>query len=131
MRTIPLFFTLALTTLMSCSKEDSGGNAPAGATPAAKADYSTPEKATQTLIAACARGDKKGVGACFHPDATGEFKSLVDGSVGDAEFRGLCEMFTGASVLGVEGARVKVQLTKREEQLTLAQAGPDWKVVDF
>jgi hypothetical protein len=115
---------------MSCSKEEAaptGGGAPA----AAKADRSTPAKAVESLIAACARGDKAAVGACFHPEAAGEFRSLLDGSVSEKDFQGLCAMFQGASVLGVEGERVKVKLATREEELAMKQDGTAWKVLDF
>ncbi|MBK9385098.1 MAG: hypothetical protein IPN34_09820 [Planctomycetes bacterium] len=116
---------------MSCSN-DKAGDAKSPSTPSAvAADHSSPEKAVATLIAACARGDKAAVGACFHPEAAGEFKSLLDGSVSEKDFRGLCEMFAGARVLLVEGEAVKVQLSKREETLAMKQDGEAWKVLDF
>jgi hypothetical protein len=121
---------LAPLLLMSCSKEEpapAGGGAPA----TAAVDRSSPTKGALALIAACARGDQAAVGACFHPEAAGEFRSLLDGSVAEKEFQGLCAMFQGASVLGAEGDRVQVKLATREESLAMKQDGDAWKVLDF
>jgi hypothetical protein len=130
-RFLALLSLATILPLMSCSNDKPTDATPATAPSAPAADYSSPEKAVATLIAACARGEKSAVGACFHPEAAGEFKTLLDGSVSEKDFRGLCEMFAGARVLGVDGERVKVQLSKREETLAMKQDGAAWKVLDF
>lgn len=106
--------------------------------PKGAASFANPKAAVESLIAAAKSGDMKAVGACFSANAAGEFKTLIDGTCPPDKFKQFCQMFSGASVKGVEQsvkepnkARVEVSLGSRGETLTVVKEAAGWRVLDF
>lgn len=137
-RTIALTIPLLITGCNEDPKAPEADGPKPAAEPAAPAepakpaaDYSTPEATIKTLIAACAAKDKAGLSACFSKASEGEFKSIVEQTATEEEWTEFFEFFKGATITGSEGPKVAVKLTKRDEEITLAKEGSDWKVMGF
>ena len=136
--------TLAATLLTGCGEEpilpraEADIPAPVAEPPAARgADFSTPSKAVETLIAAAEAGDAQAVSQCFAPNADDEFKKLYGNAATNEQFHEFAQFVGGASVVGqriaINGSTALVSVTfkVRDQEVRLTSTEDGWKVVGF
>lgn len=131
--------TLILATLVGCgdsSEPEKSTSQPAGG---AAVDLSTPESAVKTFFAAAKDKNVDALAQCFSPNCEGEFRPFVEKAAPTALLGELAEMFSGASVTGVDAgddpdrATVHVALTgpREKESLEMVREDGKWRIVGF
>jgi hypothetical protein len=98
-------------------------------------DLSSPESTMNTLIKASSEKDKEGLSVCFSKQSAGEFKSIVNKTLTDKDLNDLKEMFENAKIKSskIEGssASVSIQLTTRDEEISMTKENENWVILDF
>jgi hypothetical protein len=112
-------------------------DADAEATNDSDGDFSTPQAAVQTFIAASAARDLDLLSRCFAEGAPREFDGLRKKTATPEELDQLVEFMQGARITDVRindsagTAVVDVKLTSRDEHMSMRKIDTGWKLVDF
>jgi predicted small lipoprotein YifL len=97
-------------------------------------DLSSPESTMNTLFKASSEKDKEGLSVCFSKQSS-EFETIVNKTLTDKDLNDLKEMFENAKIKSskIEGssASVSIQLTNRDEEISMAKENENWVILDF
>jgi hypothetical protein len=87
-----------------------------------------------TLFKASSEKDKEGLSVCFSKQSS-EFETIVNKTLTDKDLNDLKEMFENAKIKSskIEGssASVSIQLTNRDEEISMAKENENWVILDF
>jgi predicted small lipoprotein YifL len=97
-------------------------------------DLSSPESTMNTLFKASSEKDKEGLSVCFSKQSS-EFETIVNKTLTDKDLNDLKEMFENAKIKSskIEGssASVSIQLTTRDEEISMTKENENWVILDF
>lgn len=100
-----------------------------------KGDFSTPKAAVESFISAGTNRDANLLSQCFHPDSTGEFRSLREKTSSAKDLDELATFVRGAEIVDVketgDSAIVSVAFKERKEEISMKKSEGDWKILDF